>query len=356
MTAINPQHPEEITANWITFALKQAGIIKENSIKSIKKDIIGGGRGFLSSVVKVEITYDLPGTEAPESVVVKIEPESKSYKQYGTETHAFEREIRFYNTIAKNIDIRLPEVYYTVDKPPAYCIVMEDLTSYMPGTQVIGMHHNKVIDTVRKIAKIQAGYWDNKKLHDLDWMPTTNNIVVNTEYWKSFLDNYSGYLSDKQVLIGERLINSASWLKKERETRPKTIVHYDLREDNLLFGSDELKNEILIIDWQLTIKSIGAFDVARIVGGSELVLERQGHEFEVLQYWYKELLDNGVSGYSWDDAVYDFKMGALLCACLPIFFHKKAIKTRGKENNLSEVMIRGHFSSLEEIDAVSILP
>ena len=44
-----------------------------------------------------------PGTEAPESVVVKIEPESKSYKQYGTETHAFEREIRFYNTIAKNI-------------------------------------------------------------------------------------------------------------------------------------------------------------------------------------------------------------------------------------------------------------
>ena len=73
MITNNPQHPEEITAEWLTHILKKAGILKKSSVNEIKKEIIGGGRGFLSSVLKVEITYDLPNTEAPESVVVKID-------------------------------------------------------------------------------------------------------------------------------------------------------------------------------------------------------------------------------------------------------------------------------------------
>ena len=98
MTAQNPQHPEEITANRITFVLRKAGIIHDNSVKEIKKDIIGGGKGFLSSVVRVEIEYELPKEDAPESVVVKIRPENESYRQFGDETHAFQREIKFYKT------------------------------------------------------------------------------------------------------------------------------------------------------------------------------------------------------------------------------------------------------------------
>lgn len=352
----HPQHPEEITADWITFALRRAGVISKNSVKNINKDIIGGGKGFLSSVVKVELQYDMPGESLPNSVVVKIEPENESYKQFGEQTHVFEREIKFYSTIAKNIDIRLPKVYFTVDKPPAFCIVMEDLSSYAPGNQIIGMHHNKVIETVKLIARIQAKFWNNENLNALDWMPETNFIKVDQGYWDSFIDKFSSYLNQRQIEIGEKVVRSVDWLVKEKSRRTKTVVHCDLREDNLMFGKDETENEILIIDWQLAIKSIGAFDVARLVGGSELVLERQGHEFEVLQYWYKELLENGVKNYSWDEAVYDFKLCALFCLCLPIFFHKRSINPGGRVKKLREVIIRGHFASVEEIDALSILP
>ena len=52
---------------------KKGRYLEKSSVNEIKKEIIGGGRGFLSSVLKVEITYDLPNTEAPESVVVKID-------------------------------------------------------------------------------------------------------------------------------------------------------------------------------------------------------------------------------------------------------------------------------------------
>ena len=71
----HPLHPEEITVDWINFALKESGTVKESTIKDIKKDTIGGGKGFLSSVVKVDLNYDKPEPGAPGSVVVKIEPE-----------------------------------------------------------------------------------------------------------------------------------------------------------------------------------------------------------------------------------------------------------------------------------------
>ncbi|MGI9533736.1 MAG: oxidoreductase family protein [Thermodesulfobacteriota bacterium] len=352
----HPLHPEEITPDWVTFVLNESGILKETYVKGLKKDLIGGGKGFLSSVVRVELIFDKIEPGCPSSLVIKIEPENEIYKQFGDETHAFQREIHFYNEIADKVDIRLPKVYYTVDEPPAYCLVMEDLNSYVPGNQVIGMHHDKVIATVELIAKLQAKYWDNEALNALDWMPHTNSILIDNNYWTSFVDNYGYLLSPEAIKAGEKLVNSIDWIIKEKGNRKKTIVHCDLREDNLMFGNEELNNEIIIIDWQLAVKNIGAFDVARLVGGSEIILERQGHEFEILQYWYKTLLNEGVEDYSWDDAVYDFKLGALYCLCFPIHFHNASIGKKGRIQNLREVMIRGHFTSVLEIDAVSILP
>ncbi|MGI9553296.1 MAG: oxidoreductase family protein [Thermodesulfobacteriota bacterium] len=352
----HPQHPEEITVEWINHALKEGGVITTSKVRDIKKEIIGGGKGFISSVLRVELSYDNPEAGCLSSVVVKIEPESEYFKQFGEETHAFQREISFYEEIAAKVDLRLPEVYYSVDKPPAFCLVMEDLNDYIPGNQVIGMHHNKVIATVELIARLQSKYWDNEALDALTWMPHTNSIDISADLWSSFVEHYGYLLSPEAVKLGERLLISINWLLKEKKKRKKTIVHCDLREDNLMFGEPGKSEEILIIDWQFAVKNIGAFDVARLVGGSEIILERQGHEFEVLQYWYKTLLNEGIEGYSWDEAVYDFKLGALFCLCLPIHFHTASIGKKGRAQNLREVMIRGHFTSALEIDAVSVLP
>jgi len=48
----HPLHPEEITPEWITFALREGGILYGSTV----------------SVVKVELTYDKPEAGVPESV------------------------------------------------------------------------------------------------------------------------------------------------------------------------------------------------------------------------------------------------------------------------------------------------
>lgn len=97
MAIKDPIHPEEITPEWITHALRDGGLLKEASVKSIEKKILGESKGFLSSVVQVEIEYDTDEKEAPASVVVKIEPEEGYFRDFGDELNAFQRELLMSN-------------------------------------------------------------------------------------------------------------------------------------------------------------------------------------------------------------------------------------------------------------------
>ncbi len=357
MSVKDPMHVDEITPEWITYALKQGGYLKNASVKSIEKKILGDAKGFLSSVVQARIEYDTMEKDAPYSVVVKIEPEEGEFKDFGDELNAFQREIYFYKEVAANLSIRLPELYYAVDKPPAYSMVMEDLSSYIPGDQVVGMHEEQVMTTVEEIAKIQARYWNNQALEKLAWMPYMNNISdTYVDNWQSFIENFGYCLNDNAKELCARLARSIDWKKNEIMKRPRTIVHSDLREDNLLFPPPGEDSSILILDWQIAVRSIGAFDVARLLGGSELANERKGHEFQVLRRWYDTLLQQGIMDYKWEDAVYDFRLGMLSYLCYPVHFHPAIIGVEGRAKLLAETIFTRSFASAVEINAGSVLP
>jgi hypothetical protein len=101
---------------------------------------------------------------------------------------------------------------------------------------------------------------------------------------------------------------------------------------------------------------MGAFDVARLIGGSELPKERKGHQFEVLRRWFDTLVREGVANYTWEEAVYDFRLGSLALLSYPVHFHVSFIGSKGRSIELAKVICRRVFSSAVEIDAESVLP
>lgn len=353
----DPMHVEEITPEWIDHALKEGGFLKDACVKSIEKKVIGDAKGFLSSVVRVGIEYDSDEKTAPASVVVKIEPEEGGFKDFGDELNAFQREIRFYKDVASGLSIRLPKLYYAVDTPPAYSMVMEDLSYYTPGDQVVGMHERQVMTTVEEIARIQARYWNNEALEELDWMPDTNDMSRDyADKWESFVEHFGYCLSDEGRKLCGKLAQHIGWKDAQRLKRQKTIVHSDLREDNLLFPPEDSGDPILILDWQLAIKGIGAFDVARLLGGSELPVERKGHQLAVLKRWYDTLVACGVTNYSWEEALYDFRLAMLSYLCYPVHFHREIIDAQGRTKLLAEAIFTRSFETAVEIEAGSVLP
>ena len=354
-----PQDGDQVTPAWLTCALRAGGVLGEDAaVRECRRTVIGQGVGFLSRVLRVALTYDPPIPSAPTSVVVKLEPDTGEFRTFGDELHAFEREIRFYREVAAVVPLRLPRLYYGEVQGAQAVLVMEDLGFATPGDQVAGMHAGQVTATVRLIGRLQGRFWNNAALAALDWMPTSNHIEIDYDgKWPSLVEHFGDAVGAAGLAVGERLLGgAAAWVEAEIERRPRTIVHSDLRADNLLFGAPGTADEVLVVDWQIAIRSMGAFDVARLMGGSELPSERRGHQFEILRAWHDALRESGVDDYAYEDAVRDFRLGALAALSYPVHFHTGVIGSTGRALALAEAICRRLFTSAAEIDAASILP
>src|SRR5262249_2124938 len=143
----------------------------------------------------------------------------------------------------------------------------------------------------------------------LNWMPSTWDLWRHfTDHWPSFIEHCRQWLGPEHLLLGQRVSKHAKWIIDEMQSAPATLVYCDLREDNLLFGQAGTPEEVLIVDWQLAIRGMGAYDIASLQGGSELAVERRGHAFTVLRAWHETLLAHGVADYSYDQALYHFRL------------------------------------------------
>jgi len=353
----NPLHVNEITAEWLTRILREGGSIGKSRVTGIEIHPLGGVEGFMSSVVKADLAYDVSEDRAPKSLVIKIDPESESYREAGEELHAFTREIMFYRSVAPGVSVRLPRLYGSVLEPPAYALAMEDMSALRPGDQVRGISEEEALGIIGEIGKLHARYWSSPELDGFDWMPYENPVWQDyEEKWRSFTAHFGGLLGSGGLAIGEKLVRHAPWLAGEIGSRPKTIVHSDLRADNLLFGSPGSDDWVVIIDWQLAIKSMGAFDVARLTAGSEPVSELRKYHYEAVGRWLDALGEGGVGGYTRDDAVKDYKLGLLFNLCWPVHFHEGSLNATGRTKDLVIAMITRDFTAAAEFDAASVLP
>ncbi len=352
-----PTQLEHLTAEWFTTGLDDSGCLGGAVVTGIDVSPIGVQFGFLSTVGRVALTYDRPAATAPATVVVKLEPDAGALRDFGDELHAFEREIRFYREVAPHAPIRLARLYFAANEPPDFAIVMEDLSFARPGDQVAGLHARQVQKAAANMGRLQGRYWGDEALAGQGWMPETNATGIDFDQkWPSFVRHFGRCLEPAGLELGDRLVGKMSWVDAEIALRPRTIVHTDLRADNLMLGEEGTPEEILILDWQLAIRSMGAFDVARLMGGSELPDERRGHQLDVLRSWHDAILEQGVTDYSWDDACRDLRLGALSVLCYPIHFHDGLLDATGRAMAVVETMIRRLFDSATEMDAGSVLP
>ena len=113
--------------------------------------------------------------------------------------------------------------------------------------------------------------------------------------------------------LGAQLPASYDWLMANR---PTTLAHVDFRLDNFFF--DRPAAPVTIIDWQLSVRSLGAFDVGYFIVQSLTTEMRREHGEALLRRWYDRLVDLGVTGYTWDDALADFHDSVMLQMSIPV--------------------------------------
>ncbi|USG61023.1 ecdysteroid 22-kinase family protein [Sneathiella marina] len=358
MTVSIPRSVEEITPQWFE------EIVFPNSgfphLSRITKTNVGEGRGFLSQTFKVGLQFeDTESNTAPKSVIVKLQPTSGLYQATANELHAFLREVSFYRDVAPTAPLRLPEIYFADATAGAGALVMEDLGSLASGDQILGIEHSQAVTTAREIAKIHAAYWNSPKLENLDWAPARDHFNSDhyAEYWPKFAKAHGTVIGAEALSIGAKVAKNIDWLEEKIASRPRSIIHGDLRADNLMFSRETGGNEVVILDWQLVTKNLGTIDIARLLGGSEPILQRQGHQMEIVHAWYDSLVESGVTDYSRSEAEDDFRLGILHCLLVPVrIFSTGKGAISGRRQQLLDTIISRFFSAALELNAGSVFP
>ncbi len=358
MSEINhPKKPSEITANWMNYALNEVGLCSIDDIVGIDVQPLGPHvKGLLSSICRVNIECKSQAQDLPQSVVIKFPPERDENKNFGTKMRVYEREQRFYRELASRCPIRIPKCYFSVmdEANDEYLLMLEDARDWMPGDQVDGLTVNQTKSAVLAISKFHSYWWESKELEELTWIPEENRDHEHAfhDNWDDFKEEHKDILNEQYLYIGDTIAQSGRRIKDLTQVGPRTIIHYDFRADNMMFNE---KDEILVVDWQTALISFGAFDVVRAVCGSHHGVLARNHHIELLNLWYQELLNSGVTNYSFDEAWRDYRIGIIVSSYVPVAAHHFLSHEGTHGMDVLKAMIKRIFYAMNECDVLELL-
>ncbi|MEM7172160.1 MAG: phosphotransferase [Pseudomonadota bacterium] len=351
-----PRSLDDITPDWLNLHVFPDH--RDNPVLDLKHTSIGDDRGFLSQTLRVETTRSGASTHLPESFVVKIRPDNEESRKAEANLNGFVREVRFYADVAGETDARLTNIYFADADADSAALVMEDLSHFKGGDQVVGLSHEQVNHVINAVAPVHAAFWNSPKLAKFNWAPTLDHFNLDSfaEAWPEFEEVYGLRLGPDGRKLGAFMVNHIGALEERIARRPHSIVHGDLRADNVLFGQGEHEGEVILLDWQLVTRSMPAFDIARVYGGSEPVQEKALRHREIAMHWHDALCRSGVVDYREADAWDDFRLAALHCTAIPVKVHALFSKTPLKRAaQLRDAITERFFSLALEVDAMELL-
>src|SRR5262245_37498760 len=362
----HPKTIEEISAPWMTEVLRGAGILRRATVDAVNVRAIGQGLGFLSGRARVTLTYDQSEEGAPATVVVKLPATIKAGMDFAESTNAYEREIRFYREVAPCTPIRVPRMFATIMEPAdnAFILVMEDLKALVAGDQVCGMSRAQVLAAVQTIAPLHALWWNGDQRQALPWVPSVEQQLkmlsltpktIRTA-WPLFLESIGGSLPRAGRALGERIIQHLDGILAAFVKGKRTLVHFDYRADNLFIDDLSRRAPIVVVDWQLVMWGLGAYDVARLAGGSIPPAQRGGHHEEIVECWHRGLTAGGVTGYSYEEAWHDYRLSAIVATLNPVLVHHMFKTGGGRGTALGTAMTERFFDDLVECGAEAVVP
>ena len=102
---------------------------------------------------------------------------------------------------------------------------------------------------------------------------------------------------------------------------PQSLVHADVRLDNLFFatdpGADEV-NQVALIDWQSVCSSCGEQDLAYFLTQSLPSELLASHGDALIERYHTQLLESGVTGYSMEDCRRRYTASAMYLMCYAV--------------------------------------
>lgn len=349
-SAAIPDDLRSLTPEWVTAALRQRGHLPNARVVDIKLENVGCGR--MGAIARMALTFEGDPGDFPSSLIAKLPTEVNENRIFGEISGMYWREILFYEELRNEVPVRTPRLYHSamsVKVPPGdrmrrvarvadwfpqqvlerflalrkrqaatqrprYLLLMEDMMPARAGNLVSDGTIQICDKVLRSIATLHAAFWKSPRLSDVRWL---NGLAINPRmrhrmYLSArakFVQHHATHLTAEDFAVLEWIDRNGPSLSRifDRDA-PETVIHCDLRFDNILF--DRTRDEpIAFIDWQLAAIGPAAFDVAYFLSAALDTSVTQEEELELLHAYHQTLLSSGVTGYPFELMVRDYRRG-----------------------------------------------
>jgi len=328
-----PAAPEELTAGWLTATLRTAGALAPGSaVTGFTTSPIGEGMGLLGVLVRLRLDYAPAAPDAPGTLIAKFSTANAENRAVAMAFGVYAREVGFYRHVARGLPGAAPRCYAAEYDPAsgASLLLLEDLDGYRMGDQVAGCSASEAELLIDLLAPMHARYWGRADDFALAWAPRIDGPMQLEGFtqgcaagWDPCAARFGRVIAPEILAQRDRFIAAMPELSRRMARPPQTLVHGDLRLDNLMFGVRAGQRPAVAIDWIVSF-SAGVHDLAYLMSQNLRTDERRTHERRLVARYQQRLSALGVAGYdpetAWADyltaALYMFSYGVVIAGTL----------------------------------------
>lgn len=322
-----PTSPEAMTPAWLAAALGQDA----DALRSFAAAKVGTGQMCDS----FRLTLDWAGgVTAPATVIAKCPSHDEASRNIAALTGTYVKEVSWYRELAADSGVAAPHCHHAEIAADGvdFILILSDLAPARQGDQLTGTDLAGLRPCIEAAAGLHALLWNDPRLDTLPWLSRDNAGLIRglfPQLYQGFRERYAARLDPQLLDLGAGIVDRLD-AYLAREPAARTIVHGDLRIDNILFAPDGAT--CWLVDWQTLGRGSGAADIAYLVGTSIAdPAERAAADRPAFDQWIAALRHRGIAPDP--DALWtDYRVAALSGYFMAVFASMSVERTeRGDE-------------------------
>jgi hypothetical protein len=350
-----PVDPLSVTPEWLSEVLAA-------DVRAAKLEPIAAGVGLLGRLFRAHLDG---GSDVPATVVVKLPTLDETARTKICEAGDFYlREVRFYQEIGLANPLPPARPYFAAfdEESHDFVLVLEDLGRLRLADQTLGCTASDAETVIDAIAIHHAHWWSNERLKSLKWLrpfsiPPMSEVVPDNyaAAWPTFLDRLGDEMTPAMRDFGERFHSLLPWFIEQLTRPPLTFLHGDLRLDQLFFAVAADDPPVTALDWQITSKGRGAYDLGYFLSQSLTPETRRRCESDLLDRYAQRLAEHGIN-YAREELIRDYRITIAWCFAYPVLGAGRIDVANDRQLDLLRTMLRGSIAAIEDHDAMSLGP
>jgi aminoglycoside/choline kinase family phosphotransferase len=348
-----PYTPEAVTSDWLSESTGK-------DVKDFSLEQIGIGVGILGRLYRVTMNTSDGGSTTAIAKFPTLDEGART--NVVAPLRFYEKEVRFYSEIAKDVPVATPGVYAAeFDQASGdFVLLLEDLCDRRMEDQIAGCAIEDARTAVDALVDLHSKWWE---ADFPEWLPSYVDPpfpqVIAGMYgqaWPRAQEVFGDHLSPAFKDFGDRYMEIVPWLMDQITAEPRTLCHGDFRLDNLFFANGAAADPpITVLDWQICFKGRGAFDLAYFVSQSLPTDCRREYEQELRERYVKGLSANGID-YPIEQLQREYAITVAYCFIYAVVPAGQIEQTNERMRELILGIFDRAVLAIEDNNALALLP